>query len=157
MLILGLPYMRLLSVAELRTVIAHEFGHYAGGDTKLGGWIYRTRAAIGRTIDHLSSDDDDEGWMMKAVRLPFIWYGKAFMRITAAISRRQEFAADEWAAKIGGREAHMETLRRAHASGPAFDSYWSQEVVPAFTAGARPPIADGYTRYLEAEPIKDAS
>ena len=49
-MIVGLPLLHLVSERGLRAVIAHEFGHYAGGDTKLGPWIHRTRAAIGRTI-----------------------------------------------------------------------------------------------------------
>ena len=37
------------------------------------------------------------------VRVPFIWYGNAFLRITAAIWRREEFAADPCAARPVGR------------------------------------------------------
>lgn len=33
---LGLPLFELLSEAELRAVIAHEYGHYVHGDTRLG-------------------------------------------------------------------------------------------------------------------------
>src|SRR3954454_1134950 len=87
-LIVGLPLMQMLTERELRGVIAHEFGHYRGGDLKAGPLIFRTRQAIVRTVDQLSEDDGDESWTQKLVRLPFIWYGKAFMRITAAISRR---------------------------------------------------------------------
>ena len=93
-LIVGVPLLHILSERELRGVIAHEFGHYSGGDTRLGPWIYRTRETIGRTIGQLSYEDDDESWSQRAVRQPFIWYGHAFLRITAKISRRQEFAAD---------------------------------------------------------------
>jgi Zn-dependent protease with chaperone function len=32
---LGLPLLSLLTVSELRAVLAHEFGHFHGGDTKL--------------------------------------------------------------------------------------------------------------------------
>src|SRR2546430_16869096 len=51
---LGLPLLQTLGVRELRAVLAHEFGHYHGGDTKLGPWIYKTRAAIGRTLQGLA-------------------------------------------------------------------------------------------------------
>ena len=37
---LGLPLLQTLSVSELRAVLAHEFGHYHGGDTKLGRFVY---------------------------------------------------------------------------------------------------------------------
>jgi Zn-dependent protease with chaperone function len=46
---LGLPLLNALTVSELRAVLSHEFGHYAGGDTKLLPWIYRARIAIIRT------------------------------------------------------------------------------------------------------------
>src|SRR5882724_7141460 len=51
---LGLPLMALLTVSQFRAVVTHEFGHYYGGDTKLGPWVYRTRTAIIRTVSTLS-------------------------------------------------------------------------------------------------------
>jgi len=38
---LGLPLLQVLSVYQLRAVLAHEFGHFHGGDTKLGPWVYK--------------------------------------------------------------------------------------------------------------------
>lgn len=52
---LGLPLIQTLTVEQLRAVIAHEFGHFHGGDVKMGPWIYQTRAAIGRAIHALGS------------------------------------------------------------------------------------------------------
>jgi heat shock protein HtpX len=46
----GLPLVNSLTRAELQAVIAHEFGNYVGGDVGLGPWIYKTRAAIARTM-----------------------------------------------------------------------------------------------------------
>jgi Zn-dependent protease with chaperone function len=156
-MIVGLPLLHLVSERGLRSVIAHEFGHYAGGDTQLGPWIFRTRAAIGRTIGQLSSADGDEGWTQRAVRAPFIWYGKAFLRITNAISRREEFAADARAAQRGGREVYSETLRRLEAYAPAFDAYWANEVAPLLSSGRRPPIGAGFSAFIRAEPIDRAA
>ena len=156
-MIVGLPLLHLVSERGLRAVIAHEFGHYAGGDTKLGPWIFRTRAAIGRTIAQLSDEDGSEGWTKRAVRAPFIWYGKAFLRITNAISRREEFAADARAAERGGREVYCETLRRLEAYAPAFDAFWANEVAPLLSSGRRPPIGAGFSAFIEAETIDRAA
>ncbi len=150
-LIVGVPLLHILSERELRGVIAHEFGHYSGGDTRLGPWIYRTRETIGRTIGQLSSEDDDESWSQRAVRQPFIWYGHAFLRITAAISRRQEFAADACAVRSVGRAAHVAALERIHAYAPGFDAYWQQEVIPVLQAGRRPPVSEGFRRFITHE------
>jgi Zn-dependent protease with chaperone function len=37
---IGLPLLELLSVDDLRAVIAHEFGNYVSVDTRLGPWIF---------------------------------------------------------------------------------------------------------------------
>jgi heat shock protein HtpX len=154
---IGVPLLHILSERGMRGVIAHEFGHYAGGDTRLGPWIARTYDGVARTIGQLTDDDGDEGWTQRAVRLPFIWYGNAFMRITAAIKRRQEFAADRIAADRAGRDTYIEGLRRLHAYGPAFDAYWEHEVAAVLSAGRRPPVVAGFATYLRSDAIERAS
>src|SRR5262249_24416072 len=51
---IGLPLLRTLQVDELRAVLAHEMGHFYGGDTRLGPWIYKTRGGLIRTVGNLS-------------------------------------------------------------------------------------------------------
>lgn len=52
---IGLPLARVLTVSQLRGMLAHEFGHYHSGDTKLGPWVYKTRGAIMRTVQSLAA------------------------------------------------------------------------------------------------------
>ncbi|HUQ82645.1 MAG TPA: M48 family metallopeptidase [Gemmatimonadaceae bacterium] len=143
---LGLPLMQALTISQLRSVLAHEFGHYHGGDTALGPWIYKTRAAIGRTLHTLSNHS---AMLMK----PFEWYGNAFLRITHAISRRQEFAADALAARVTGTATTVDALKMVHSAGMAFDPYWQTEIMPAIQKGYRPPIADGFREFSAAPSI----
>jgi heat shock protein HtpX len=154
-MVIGLPLLQLVSERGLRSVLAHEFGHYAGGDTKLGPWIHRTRETVVRTVAELS--DDDDSWTRALVRQPFVWYGKGFLRITNAISRREEFAADACAARRAGRDVHVDTLRRLHAYGPAFEAYWANEVVPLLSVGRRPPVGAGFNAFVHAEQIEQAA
>ena len=156
-MIVGLPLLHLVSERGLRAVIAHELGHYAGGDTRLGPWIHRTRSAIARTVGRLSDPDGDESWSQRAVRQPFLWYGHAFLRITNAISRRQEFAADAFAARRAGRDVHVAMLRHLHAYGPAFDAYWANEVAPILSVGRRPPVGPGFVAFIGAPAIERAA
>jgi heat shock protein HtpX len=142
---LGLPLMRVLKVSELRAVLAHEFGHFHGGDTKLGPWIYKTRSAIGRTLASLGSDS----WIQK----PFLWYGNLFLRITHAVSRQQEYAADALAARVAGARSLMTGLRTIHGAAMAHNAFWSGEVVPLLEAGYHPPMADGFARFLSAQNV----
>jgi len=94
---LGLPLIQVVTVSELEAVVAHEFGHYAGGDARQA-WVYRTREKIGRTLTTLRS-----GWRL--LRMPFVLYGRLFIRVTQALSRRQEYAADQLAARLVGAQA----------------------------------------------------
>jgi len=145
---LGLPLLQVLTVSQMRGVIAHEFGHFHGGDTKLGPWIYKTRSAIIRTLSGLADDS--------LLQKPFMWYGNFFMRITQTISRNQEFTADRLAAGIVGSQAMIDALRQIHGSGAAFDSYWRNEYAPALDKGYRPPMTDGFARLLQVPRIADA-
>ena len=143
---LGLPLMAMLTVDELRAVLAHEFGHYHGGDTALGPWIYRTRAAIGRTLQNMARHS---GWLVK----PFEWYGAAFLRITHAISRRQEYAADALAARTVGTRPLATGLLAIEGAAGALTPYWFTELAPVLERGFRPPIADGFTSFLSSANI----
>jgi Zn-dependent protease with chaperone function len=148
-LVLGLPLLEVLTVEQLRAVLAHEFGHYVGGDTRIGRRTYRTRQTILRTVASLRwSDDGDDGWLLAAVRWPFEAYARAFLRITSAISRSQEFAADALAARVAGADAQVGALRRTAACGPAFDEFWRFEFLPALDLDLRPPLGEGFRRYL---------
>lgn len=135
----GLPLLKALSPAELRSVIAHEFGHFVSGDVALGPWIYKTRAAIFRALEGLS------GSILQAL---FNWYGRMFMRMTMQISREQEFVADAAAARVAGVGAAMNALKRVEMIAPAYASFFSNEVIPVFRAGYLPPLNEGFDRYL---------
>jgi Zn-dependent protease with chaperone function len=156
-LIVGMPLLHILSERELRGVLAHEFGHYTGGDTRLGPWLHRTHSTIARTLERLHDDDGDESFTQTLVRKPFEWYGIAFLRITAAIRRREEFAADALAARRAGRDVHVAALRRIHAFAPAFDTYWTAEVVPILNTGRRPPVSEGFRRFIAADWVEEAA
>lgn len=146
---IGMPLLQALTVSELRAVIAHEFGHYAGGDLKLGAWIYKTRAAMGRTIANLARTSS---WVHK----PFLLYGNFFMRVTQAIARAQEIAADRMAVRVAGARSHANALRTVHGASAAFNAYWSTEVIPVLSNGYRPPIGAGFAQFIRAESIVKA-
>ena len=141
---LGLPLLQLLKIGEFRGVLAHEFGHFHGGDTKLGPWVYKTRGAMGRTLQGLEDS---------ILQKPFIWYGKLFLRVTHAISRAQEFAADALGARVAGRAAMSGGLQQVHGAGQAFDAYWRGEAVPVLRAGYQPSLTEGFTRFLGEQSV----
>ena len=139
---IGGPLLHAMSVSEVEAVIAHEFGHYYGGDTKLAPFVYKTREAIERTLGGL------EGSLMQ---LPFLWYFKFYLRITQKISRAQEYAADKIAVLIAGKDAFISGMEKLSEKSMAYDYYWKNEVIPVLEAGKRPPIYSGYTKFLKNE------
>lgn len=147
---LGLPVFPALTVSELRAVLAHEFGHYAGGDTNLGGIIHATRSAIGRTLRSLSGDGENPGLLQQ----PFMAYGNMFLRITQSISREQERGADRLAAAVESPAALAGGLRKLHVLDSAYGAYMNAEINPALRARVLPPVTEGLSRFLSAPRVR---
>ncbi len=144
---IGLPLLQTLTVSQLCAVIAHEFGHFYGGDTKLAPWVYKTRGAIIRTVTQFSGS---------FIQAPFRWYAQMFLRITHGISRQQELRADRTAAEVVGPQALAEGLEVIHGTAPAYQAYLSNEVLPVVQSGFRPRLAQGFDLFLRAEGIDQA-
>ncbi|MGH2640770.1 MAG: M48 family metallopeptidase [Actinomycetota bacterium] len=151
-MILGLPLIAVLRVSELRGVIAHEFGHYVGGETKLAPLIYRTRDAISRTVFGLATSDQG---FQQLLSFPFLWYGRLYLRATQAVSRRQELDADRMAARVAGGTSMESGLVKIHAAGLAFGPYMN-ELGAVLFSGSLPPVAEGFSRFLEGSETRAA-
>jgi len=147
---LGIPLMQSMTVGELKAVIAHEFGHFHGGDTRLGPFIYKTRSAIGRTVTNLRSTGSS------LLHAPFEAYGMLFLRITHGISRAQEFAADRLAATTVGSAPLVSGFEKISAVAAAYDGFLDSELAPAFEGGYRPPMVQGFASFLEAPKVAEA-
>jgi len=145
---IGLPLLQMLTAKQLEAILAHEFGHFYGGDTSLGPWIYNTRMAIIRTVGSLENKS--------ILQAPFRWYGEMFLRITQAISRRQELVADALASAVAGAGAMIESLKVVHGLAPAYASYMQNEVMPLLNGGYRPPLSSGFMQYAQTKPITEA-
>ena len=139
-MILGLPLLHVLTVDQLKAVLAHEFGHYGGGDTRVGRLVYHTRVSIGRSLTAV------EGRWMAVV---LAWYGTFVMRVSMASARQQEFAADAFAARATSRDDMTDSLKRLDGVGHHFPIYYGLSVVPTLQAGYRPPIGRGFASYCD--------
>jgi heat shock protein HtpX len=141
---LGLPLMRFLSVKELEAVLAHEFGHFYGGNTRLGPVVYNMRGAILRTVAGLAGGKSILAYLHK----PFLWYGEGALRIAQGVSRSQEYAADQLAARTFGAKPLATGLCALHSASVAYVPYVQEEYVPVLDHCARPPFADSFASYL---------
>ena len=147
---IGLPLMQILTVRQLRAVLAHEFGHYYGGDTRLGPVIYNLRGAIYRTVTNLAR-------RRSFLQAPFAWYGERALKLTHGVSRQQELAADELAAKLVGAKPLSDALQTIHVGAMLYPPYLQSEVSPVIGAGFRPGLAAGFSMFLSAPSIQKAA
>lgn len=146
---IGLPLLQSITISQLRAIIVHEFGHYCAGDVKLGPWVYSTRATLERTLLQLEVNS-------KFLQVPFRWYAMMFFLITNAVSRHEEYAADRLSALIAGSEAAVAGLHNIHKGGLGFQIFWISEVAPLLESGFRPPLAEGFTRFLKSPKVSEA-
>jgi heat shock protein HtpX len=146
-MIVGLQLLAGLTVSDFKSAIAHEFGHFYGGHTALGPWIYSTRGAIGRALMDL------EG--RQIVRIPFLIYGNLFLAITQAIARGREYAADRLSATLYGPAIGQKALRRVVAIDAAFNVFYGAELALLLERNYRPPLMEGFQHFIDQETVNE--
>ena len=147
-MVLGVPLIHALTVDQLRGVVAHELGHYAGGDTRLGAITYRAGASIYRTVENLG-DHTLLGRLFSA-------YGRRYLLLSLRVRRQQELSADAAAVRLAGRDSHISALRRIEVTAMAFDHFLRFYLAPLWQKGYDAENAfDGY-RALLADPAREA-
>lgn len=128
-LILGVGLLDGLRVRELKSLLAHEFGHFRNEDTAGGGLAIRVRRSIFMMAMHLAKSGAATWWN------PAWWfvlgYHKLFLRITQGASRLQEVLADRWAVLAYGSKAFRRGLRHVIERSIAFDAHIERSVSDA--------------------------
>ncbi|WP_250402504.1 M48 family metalloprotease [Streptomyces cellostaticus] len=152
-LYLGVPLLTGLTEARLRGVLAHEYGHYTGGDTRLSALVVRGRVQIARVVEHFHEKADGKvaaergrqekasakrvakgkeakevdttgaGVTYRMMASIYTLYGKLYLRASLSTARAQEYAADRAAARIAGRDAIASALREIPALSASHDFY----------------------------------
>ncbi len=140
---LGIPLLHLLTVDELKAVLAHEFGHYGGGDTKIGRLVYHTRLGLGRTLQAI------EG---KSIETLFAFYGNFVMRVSAGVSRHQEFAADRFAARATSGADLASSLTKLDRHGSLFGLFYFSNMRPLLEERCWAPVGEGFRAFV-ADPM----
>ncbi|MDT0473627.1 M48 family metalloprotease [Streptomyces sp. DSM 41014] len=168
-LYLGVPLLTGLSEAQLRSVLAHEYGHFTGGDTRLSALVVRGRTQLARTVDQFHAKADDRtaaerarqeraaarritrgkkarevdtagaGFTYRAMAALYTAYAKLYLRSTLSTARAQEFAADLAAARITGRDTTASALREIPVLATAHDFYLGSYAVLGAPARLMPP------------------
>lgn len=138
---LGLGLVNVLSLDELKAVLAHEYGHFAQRTMAVGRWVYlaqqiaghivMSRGVFDRFLAGLSRIDLRVAWIGWILRL-FVWAIRAVLdtafRLVVlahrALGREMEFNADRVAVSVSGSDSLVHAL---HKLGPA-DEAWEEAV-----------------------------
>ncbi|GAA1406495.1 M48 family metallopeptidase [Oerskovia paurometabola] len=150
-LYIGVPLLQAMSVAQMRSILGHELGHYSQQHTRLGAVTYRGRSAIMATVQELSGNL--VGWFLKQ-------YAKLYVLVSAAVSRRQELEADQISVRVAGRSTAQSALREVPLVDTAWTFYERQYIGLGWENGYAPTSADvfgGFARILEARDAELAS
>jgi Zn-dependent protease with chaperone function len=140
---IGMPLLLAFTVTELRSVLAHELGHYSGRHTRLAGVAYRGRLAMARTIAHIGPGNL-AGWIFRG-------YGRLYVIVHNSVGRQQELEADLASVRVAGRASAASALREVGVLAPAFAFYLNRYVGPGLEAGFAPAdLFAGFDELLRA-------
>jgi Zn-dependent protease with chaperone function len=142
-LLIGLPMLAALPPDEFRAVLAHEFGHVSRAHGRFGTWIVRVRNTWFRLLAEL--DEKNHPAQTLFTRF-FRWYAPYFETYTSALSRAQEFEADEMSARISPGAAGPSQCRIEVAARFLDRCFWPD--VYAATRTSDTPPADVHHRML---------
>lgn len=148
--ILGIGWPLLFDITErqLQAILAHEFGHYRGGDIAFGAFIYRFREAMARTYQQVA------GMEIPILKTMIEKMGDAFFNTTAVISRYQEFQADAWAGELVGKQAIIDGFQCLSYYGKRYQIYLSNCFFENLSLGIRPRLLEGFRMFLEGNQDK---
>ncbi|MBS2012200.1 MAG: M48 family metalloprotease [Deltaproteobacteria bacterium] len=156
-LLLGAPLLTGITVRQLRAILAHEMGHFIGGETRLSGVIsyaQHTFAAVYEASVKRGEGSSSAYGSIATEATHFIGTGyvrlymRLFLALTRPTSRKQEIAADALSVRLAGREAAIGALERSHCIAALHHAYLENEVRPALRAGAAPiELLDGFERF----------
>lgn len=151
-MLLGLPLLAGVTVPRLRAVLAHEFGHYANLDTRLGGVAMRGREAVLHTVKVFSQGSTRLHYVLGSL---YVGYARMFLRTSQPMARCQELAADQVAARHAGRDTTAATLRAIPVLAAAYTHYRETYAAMGTPLGALPPVGEiqgGFRRLIAARP-----
>lgn len=141
-LFLGVPLIQAFTVDQLRSVIAHELGHYSGSHTRLAGITYRGRLALRETLSRVGRFNV-AGWVFKA-------YGRLFLLVSNGVARRQELEADEVSVRVAGVAAATSAMREIPVISAAWGFYFGNYISYGWERGYAPDDVFGGFRHLYA-------
>lgn len=139
----GAPLLTSLTEKQLIAVLAHELGRFARHDTRLSGVVVSGRHAMLRAGSNL----DTHRWFQRLIAKVVRAYAKLYLRVSKSVSRRQELAADRFAARLAGSSAASSALRELPVIDTAWDLFANRHLTVAWDLGYLPTtFLEGFAR-----------
>lgn len=111
---IGLPLAMVLTIDELKAVIAHEMGHLSQAHGKFGAWIYRQRV----TWHALESKFSNPVGIFDQILGAFYgWYAPYFYAYSFVLARNHEYVADRAAANVTSAAAIGAAITKLELAG----------------------------------------
>jgi len=157
-LYVGLGLVNVLTLDELKAVLAHEFGHFAQRTMAVGSWVYVAGQAVGAVVERRDIFDRFLlgisrvdlrvawiGWLMRllvfAIRAVLETAFRGVVVLQRGLSREMEFQADLVSVSLSGSDSLIHALHRLPAADDALDR---AGVFATGEARSERPVADLY-------------
>ncbi|WP_211236795.1 M48 family metallopeptidase [Chitinimonas koreensis] len=135
---IGLALVNVLTLGELKAVLAHEFGHFAQRSMAVGRWVYIAQQIAAHIVAKRDALDDFlraisgidfriawVGWLLSLI----VWSIRSLLETAfrlvliaqRALSREMEMQADLVAVSLTGSDALIHALHRLQAADDAWD------------------------------------
>ncbi|SEM36024.1 Zn-dependent protease with chaperone function [Chryseobacterium taichungense] len=140
-LTIGIGLVNSCTVGELKSVLAHEFGHFSQRSMKIGGYVNQAEKIIFDTVynnnDYEQTIKHGSGhWAFQLTGMISVGFINAFKYIlkffsdfifknNASLRREMEFHADAVATYVTNPEEQISSLLRLELSSTAFESAFS--------------------------------
>jgi len=129
-LIVGVGGLAGLNRLEMRSILAHEYGHYRNEDTAGGSFALAVRHSFGTLVRALAEGGADD-WRNPAWWFVH-WFERLFLRVSQGASRLQEILADRWAIFAYGSDAFVRSTETIVASEVRFGDHLARTVAETF-------------------------
>ncbi|MEO9970603.1 MAG: M48 family metalloprotease [Hyphomonadaceae bacterium] len=122
-LYLSLPLLRMLSEAEITSVIGHELAHFSGADTTFSKRFAPVYRGLHTALGKLRGEDNRLGPLTLPSSYILGFVLDTFSRASGRISREREIRADKFGAEAGSPEALSDALMKVSV----LSAIWSAE------------------------------
>lgn len=135
---IGLGLVNVLDLAEFKSILAHEFGHFAQRSMIIGRWVYVAQQVVYQIVSKRDSFDSFlRGISSIDIRIAWIGWGlsilvwclrslaETFFKLVVytqrALSRQMEFNADLVAVSVTGSDSLVHSLYKLGAADDAYE------------------------------------